>query len=245
MQFAIVLLLLLQADPPPARLVKPMHYRQHFVVRSGEAVLFELTAIHDLTEEKFENVILVRDPEHGDVLLRQVHDFAANASTRRISDVKERTFVEAVLPGAPFAAKTFSETIREAREHHQLFALTPSRVTIRTNGGEWTDIDTQHTDPQTLRALRHRIRPTIDFFLLEAIERMRTSLFQTTHGDPYRDLLATYVLYDSTAPAATPVKAVMQPPNCDFDKSFGYPCTAEQWKKVRAAAEAGKELMAY
>jgi hypothetical protein len=238
-------LLFLQEADAPRPLVRPLHYRQHFAVGSGGAVSFEFTVISDLTEERFEIVLLVRDPEHGDVLMRTVNAFAEKRSVYRISDVKERTFIESEVAGSPLTSTTISELLREARANPQLFETAPGRVTLRTNGGEWEDFETNPVDREARRRLRHRIRPTIDFFLLEAIERMRGTLFLTTQAAFYFDVIGQYVLYDSVSSEQTVVEAVRQPPDCGFDESFGFACTDEQLKKIRDAAAEGKELVAY
>jgi len=234
-----------EADYVPPRVPqKPLDYRRHLELRgTHDALLYEYTVISSISEAGTSEIILLRDPGHGDVLLENVLSVDPQRSTYRISDVKRQAFIEASM-GSPLTSKTLSDTLREAHAQPELFK-TPVPVTIRTRGGEWRISETELDDEQVLRRLRHEIRPTVDVYLLEAVERMRGTFFQLTDGVSYTWLLGQVLLYGPADKMDLGAEAMQQPPACDFDKSFGYPCSDEQQKRVKAAAEAGKPLPAY
>lgn len=97
-----------------------------------------------------------------------------------------------------------------------------------------------------MRELRYSIRQTVPPFLLEGIERMRGTVFAMDTADIFYEAVGRYVVYESEADAMPPeLQEVTLPPSCAYDKSFGYPCSAEQEKKIEAAAEAGESLSTY
>ena len=147
----------------------------------------------------------------------------------------------------PLTAKTMSEVFREAHANPSIMMNTPTLLTITTNGGEWRTSETALKEEQTIRRLRHEIRPTIDVYLLEAIERMRGTFFSVPDGHPYAFFIAPVLLYDSAIDAKAIFREdpARQPPACDFDKSFGYGCSEAQWKRICEAEKAGKELDTY
>lgn len=130
-------------------------------------------------------------------------------------------------------------------EGNEKLVSTPVFVTITTNGGEWSIVSTDLDEWARVRQLRHEIRPTMDFFLLEAIERMRGAVFAIPGGDIFFMQVAQYVVYDTRDAPRLAVQQENQPPACDFDKSFGYPCSAAQLEKIRKRAEEGKPLDRY
>ena len=208
-------------------------------------LLYEYTMIDVVSEEKIGEVILIRDPGHGDLILEHATTPNPGRSFSRISDVKKRTFIEVSMV-SPLTSKTLSGMFREAHANPEIWTNTSALMTIATNGGEWRTTETALKEEAEARRLRHEIRPTIDVYLLEAIERMRGTFFSVSDGHAYGLLVAPVLLYDS-AVAATPASRedVTRPPACDFDKSFGYGCSEAQWKRIREAADSGKELDTY
>jgi hypothetical protein len=235
----------IEADYVPPRVPKtPLDYRRHLELRDAQgALLYEYTVISSISEAGSSEIIPLRDPGHGDVLLENITTVDPHRSVSRISDVKRRAFIESSMDG-PFASKTLSETFKEAHAHPELYK-TAVPITIKTGGGEWRMSETELKDQQLLRRLRHEIRPTVDVYLLEAVERMRATFFQVTDGASYSWLLGQVLLYGADDKMDFAAEARAQPPACDFDESFGYPCSDEQQKRVKAAAEAGKPLPAY
>jgi hypothetical protein len=235
----------IEADYVPPRVPgTPLDYRRHLELRGAQgALLYEYTIISSLSEAGTSEIILLRDPGHGDVLLEHVFSVEKHRSASRISDVKGHTFIEASME-SPLTSKTLTDTFKEAHAQPELFK-TPVPVTITTRGGEWRMSETELKDDQAVRRLRHEIRPTVDVYLLEAMERMRGTFFQTVNGVSYSFFVGQLLLYGPADEMNLNAGEVPQPPACDFDKSFGYPCSSEQLKRVKAAAEAGKPLEVY
>src|ERR1044071_8038990 len=103
---------------------------------ADQALLYEYTVISQVSEEEIGAVVLLRDPDHGDLLLEHATTPNPGRSFTRISDVKKRTFIE-VSMGGPLTAKTMSEVFREAHTNPSIMMNTPTLLTITTNGGEW------------------------------------------------------------------------------------------------------------
>jgi hypothetical protein len=228
-----------EPPPLPPNRPRPEVVRQHYVLRgAGDTVLYEFTVIRRYTELKHDEVLLVRDPGHGDVIFESIQSWVEQQTMYRISDVRKRTFLQASF-NSPFTSKTLRDTLEEAINNPVLGEV-PRLITLTTNGGEWKTVETNLPEQSTLRQLRHDIRPSIDFFLLEAIERMRGALFQLPDGQLYFALLANYVIYDTSGEAEMAAPPEPQPPACDFDKSFGYPCSTEQLTRIRNAPDPSK-----
>ena len=62
---------------------------------------------------------------------------------------------------------------------------------------------------------------------------------------PYFDLIGQLVLYEPQDEPQLRLEQVEQPPACDFDDSFGYPCSEAQLKRIKKAQESGKPLSSY
>ena len=235
----------MEEPEPPPRPVRPLKYRQHFTLHDADNVLlYEYTVIHDLSEKRFETIVLLRDPGHGDVLLHDVAAFSERRSFYRISDVTNRAFIEVSMNNSPYTGRTFSEITKETRIHPEMLSV-PTLMGFETNGGEWKDFDAKLTKPDELRRFRHAVRATMDPYLLEAIERMRGTFFRTSEGSGYFMLLGTFVVYDGQTDPPLNGEEKMQDPACDFDDSFGYPCTSEQLQRIRAARAKGKQPFYY
>jgi hypothetical protein len=74
---------------------------------------------------------------------------------------------------------------------------------------------------------------------------MRGAVFAWIPGQTYYAALARYVVYQTSDEANLELEQVHTEPSCDFDKSFGYPCSKEQQARVKQAADAGKLLPSY
>jgi hypothetical protein len=144
----------------------------------------------------------------------------------------------------PFTAKTRVGTLRESDQNRNLKMIS-ALLTVTTNGGEWRGADSDTKEWQRLREVRHLIRPTISFYLLEGIERMRGAIFGTVAGNAYYGMVAQYALYDTADDFKLDLEELPHPPDCAFDKSFGYPCSEAQLTRIRKANESGKVLDHY
>lgn len=229
------------ADVP----AKPVEYRQHTILRSPEdkSLHFEVTEIVRVTDDMDENELLVNDTQHGQFILTRRTTFADQEVSHTISDVKKKEFVRSSFK-MPFSAKTRKETMAESAQNPDLKML-PALITVTTNGGEWRSVDAGAGEWQRLRDLRYSVRQTVPFHLLEAIERMRGSVFATPIGSVFYSLVGKYVVYQTADDAKLELEAVPAPPDCNFDESFGYPCSEAQTRRVKAAADSGETLTRY
>jgi hypothetical protein len=104
---------------------------------------------------------------------------------------KDRTFIQATST-SPFASKTRQETMEESRRNPALSTL-PAMIKLETNGGRWDSIETDWEDAEAMRSFRHQLRRSVDFFLLEAMERMRGTPIATPTVDTFTRLSATFL----------------------------------------------------
>ena len=218
--------------------------RRHFTLDGPDkAVLYEVTEIIRLSDTFDENTLLVHDRDHGQFLMEARTQYSDQIVTYAITDVKRKAFVRSSFR-TPFTSRTRVETLQEARRSPQVMSA-PAIVTVTTNGGDWASIGTDLNEWSTLRRLRHQIRPTTDPFILEALERMRGSVLALPFGSTFYTMVAIYVLYDAKDPVTVSVRQHDQPPACDFDKSFGYPCSEAQLAMIKKLAEEGSSRTRY
>lgn len=255
MTFCVALMLLLWPLTTAAQFVAPSgpgmgetgtpDRRHHYTLRDDDGVIqFELTTISRSSEQATHEVVLVRDPAHGDAILEHIATFSDMEVTLSISDVRRRDSIRTSFK-LPFNAKTFSGMLEESARQPQL-KRTPALLTITTSGGEWRGVDSEWGEWQKLRTLRHSIRPTVSFDLLEMVERMRGAVFAVPATDTFYEFVGRYVVYDvGDEHQLSGLRETVERPDCSFDKTFGYPCTDEQAQKIRAAEAAGRVLASY
>jgi hypothetical protein len=239
--------LLFALSSPGGDSPKVVEIRNHFRVGGADgANLYVITEIIRLSDDLNESHLLIRDEGHGDFVMKSVWAFQTQEITHRLSDLKDRNFVQSTSK-MPFTSKTRVETLAEARQNPMLVD-TPAAVRIETNGGVWEGIHTDWDEYGRLRQFRHDLRQTIDPFLLEAMERMRGTVFTGVSGlpDAFYARVARFVVYDQRSDE-TPVsvKQAELTPDCQFDESFGYPCSEKQLERVRQAAKEGTSLSNY
>ena len=220
--------------------------RHHFQVFDQEQknIVYDATEITKISEESSESYVLVSDAGLGEFVIRRLRSFKEQTITYRISDLKNRTFIEASAK-MPFASKTRQGTLQEGRQTD--LGDLPAIVTIETNGGRWDSVESEWDDRAKLRQFRHQLRQSVDSFLLEAIERMRGTPM-TSVVDTFYSLIGQLVVYAPPGGdmAISPhVKLREVDPDCGFDAHFGFPCSAKQLERVTKAAKAGKTLPRY
>jgi hypothetical protein len=225
---------------------RPADVRRHFqVIGPSDDILYEATEIVRLSDDTDAMFMLIRDTGHGDFVMRRIWTFENQAVVTRISDLKDRTFVQTTAT-MPFQSKTRLETLAEARRNPRHTDV-PVVFKMETNGGRWDAVETDLQETTVLRRIRHDLRQTIDFFLLEAIERMRGSFLGVAEGEVYFPMLARYAIYDvdseDTEKAGIKTRDAM--PNCSFDQSFGFPCSEKQKERADKAIKSGKPVPRY
>jgi hypothetical protein len=218
--------------------------RKHFVVFAGDEILYEITEITRVSDALSAGYLLIRDTGHGDFVVRDTWTFEDQLAIHRMSDVKDRTFVQ-VSFSMPFVSKTRLDTMNEARENPPQH---PAILKLETNGGRWDGVETDWSEYRQIRQLRRDLRRTVDFSLVEAIERMRGTLIGLPGLaiDPFFKQLARYVVYDSESDELQKdVQIRDAKPDCDFDASLGFPCSAIQRERAAKAAKSQKPSRQY
>jgi hypothetical protein len=232
------------AEPRPPAEVRER--RNHFEIVAQEgAVLYQFTEISRTSDTLSEEFVLVRDVEHGDFVLRQRWSFGDQMMTRRLSDLRDRVFVQLTMQ-SPFTSKTREETLAESRRHPSI-KMTPGIVKVETNGGRWDAVETEWEDAVALRQFRYRLRASVDGFLLEAVERLRGMPIDLTAIGAFFDILGHLVVYGppSPEPAIAGTKRQTAAPDCAFDAHFGFPCSAKQLDRIKKAAASGSTMRFY
>jgi len=220
--------------------------RRHFeVLNSANEVLYEATEIVRLSDGADAMFMLIRDIGHGEFAMRRVWTFEDQNVVTRISDLKDRTYVQTTAK-MPFHSKTRLETLAEGRRDPR-HTEAPVMFKMETNGGRWDAVESDLEESSVLRRLRHDLRQTVDFFLLEAIERMRGSLLGIAEGEVYFPMLARYVIYDldTEETEAVGIKTRDAMPNCGFDQAFGFPCSEKQKERVAKGVKTGAPVPRY
>jgi hypothetical protein len=225
-------------DPPP-------EYRRHFVLRDSPdgTDYYRVTSIVRITDEAMAEFVLIDDLQHGTFLLEHHTSFPDDSTSYTIWDAKKKEFARASFD-MPYMAKTWKGVRDESRRNPALYTAT-ALLTIQTNGGEWLTSETEWKDWARMRDLRRAIRQTVPFFLLEAVERMRGTIFATSVGTGYYDVIGRYLVYQPADTTPAELQEFAAAPDCAFDKSFGYPCTDAQLARIKGAAETGKSLPLY
>jgi hypothetical protein len=233
------------ASAPAKTLPKPVsERREHYVLRdAGGSVPYEITEISMLADDLHQNFVLVRDPDHGSFLLIRRSSYAEGEVSYALTDVRQKDYIRTSF-AMPTAGKTFAEALAEGKRHPELL-MVPVILKLATNGGEWADVSTEWEEWSKLRALRHSVRQTVPFYLLEALERMRGAVLTVSAGQYFYNLIGRLVLYDTQEEPQLRLQKVEQAPACDFDKSLGYPCSAAQLKRIKTAQDSGKPLSSY
>ena len=208
------------------------------VVSADKRVQYEMVEVIRVGDTEEANVVLVRDTATGDrFVLQRLKSYTNRISTWKISDPKGESSIQASF-ALPFTKTTRREALQEARDNPLLMTL-PTVVTIETNGGTWSNLHTAWDEWSELRQLRHDIRRATSFYILEGIERMRDSVFPQPAAQGFYHIVGRFVIYDTDKEDAG-LQSVRAMPNCDFDRSFGWPCTEAQQKRIRKARESGQ-----
>ena len=216
------------------------------VVSADKRVQYEMAEVMRLSDTEESITVLVRDVATGDrYVLQRLKSYTEQTVVYKISDPKGESSIQTSF-SLPFTKRTRLEALQEARDNPQL-AAEPVIVTIETNGGTWSGVSTTWDEWAELRKLRHDIRSVTSFYLLEGIERMRGSVFAQPSAQAFDTIVARFVVYDTdtTGKEDAGLQSVVVMPDCDFDESFGFPCTDAQQKIVRKARESGKVPQRY
>jgi hypothetical protein len=222
------------------------HLRRHFELndKAGQPY-YEATVAHDFSDERQNTRILLRDHRFGDFVLSRVLAFPDGESTTTIgiTDAEGKSYVRINFIWA-IKAKSVSEYLSQAHEHPQLLQA-PTIVTLETNGGKWEAVETEWRGTDRRRQLRTEVRQSMNPRLLEAIERMRGMAMATTEFTGFVELVTDYILHGTAGEAQQGLIENTLQPDCDFDKSFGIPCTEKQLARIKKADEEHRPITDY
>jgi hypothetical protein len=217
--------------------------RHKYVVGSHGEVFYELTEIVRTWPDRDETILLVRDIGNDDFLFDRllVRDRQQLIATAGLSSVDRRTFVE-----LSYTAPLPSET-QKPDEHQNQVVHQTDLARIRSNGGAWDVLDAElQRDAEYRRRLAYDLRKGVSANLVEALERMRSTFFETPIGRALHSNLGQYVLYDAPLKSSGGQTATQDAiPDCSFDHAFGYDCSDAQKDAVKKAIDTARSLDEY
>src|SRR5262245_43056799 len=125
-------------------------------------------------------------------------------------------------------AKTLKGFVEEIRQSHKVFeSPVPFEIT-GPDKGQVSGVQSRWHDAETAREFRPRVRQIIPPALLQKLEAVDAwRFFDVSFLGMGSDTLIAYV-FERRPQEMTSVYLYAATPNCGFDKSFGYPCSAEQ-----------------
>jgi hypothetical protein len=209
------------AQDSPARTI-----RRHTSVRGADQeTLFLITEIMHVDPERTESTVLIEDQTlHERFIYRMAYDLGRKRALIEFSDDSGKKFVRrtydvvgAATPMITFEAASFSAKITEA--------------------------DLQQ--PKSRRALTAQIRETLDPHFLESLELMRFGGLRSSNAaSPFYDTLGNVIFHGECA-APENAHEAEEPPDCGFDKAFGFACSDAQLENIAQAKRDGTTLKAY
>lgn len=223
---------------------RPHETRRHFeLVDKKGALYYQGTALNESSQTLSRSRVLIRDLTYGDFIVSWTRSFTDQVTVLAVTDKEGKSFVRLTFKW-PFTSKTRDETLAEAQLHPEL-QNAPTIATLETNGGKWQAVETEWQGTARLHELRTQVRRSMDFTLLEGIERMRSMALGTPDIDPIAKMITTYVVHGAEGEVMVSLVDTTVAPDCDFDKSFGLPCSERQLERLKKAREQQRQLENY
>jgi hypothetical protein len=218
--------------------------RRHFELndKAGSAYYY-VTTVRELSEVRQHVRLLVRDARFGDYILSWLRSFTDQTTVISIADLSGKAYVRITYKW-PFTSKTVTDTLAEAKRHPELMDA-PTIVTLDTNGGRWEAVETEWRGTERRRELRTQVRQSMNPTLLEAIERMRGTALPVSDFKDFAALATTFVLHGTAGEVQEGLLENSLHPDCDFDKSFGLPCTDKELARIKKADEEHRPITDY
>jgi hypothetical protein len=216
----------------------PVGWRAHLSVNDARGdVLYVLTDIHHVDDSGGSTELLILDKTTDQrFVMTSKYDIEHHRSVMQISDVTGKKYLRRSY-ALPSAAKTRDELSAESERNPQVFELADSLITIETPASSYTAHESELSGNARNGRWVSDLRESLDPAFLEALERMRESLFGTTTAERFYSTLAKFVFHGGCSPDAATAKVVAETPDCSFDKSFGFPCSDRQVERIRKAEE--------
>lgn len=240
-----------EAPRPFPRGQAPIELRWHYSsVRADGRPFYVVTFIRHLTDEVSDEVALVKDWKGESWRLRVLDDFARQTVVHEIAHLPSGEYVRLSFK-LPLKAKTRMEAIAEA--HPQIgdkqspIMTTDPPITIATRLVSRTAAESEWKNRELSADWRSDVRTSLSTLFLDGIERMRETLIRHGRGlESFGDTLLPMLSHSGPCESTnTYSKIVELPPDCDFDKELGRPCSEKQEKRIEEAAKKGIPLKIY
>jgi len=223
---------------------KPREVRRHFeLVDKQGRVYYEATALNESSQPLARSRVLLRDVTYGDFVVSWTRSFVNQTTVLVFTDKDGKSFVRLTFKWA-YTSKTRDETLSEAHRHPELQDA-PVIAILETNGGKWEAVETEWQGTSRLHELRTEVRRSMDFTLLEGLERMRSMALGAQDIDPIAKMVTTYIVHGAEGEVMVSLVDTTVAPDCDFDKSFGVPCSDRQLERIKKAVEQHRQLEEY
>jgi hypothetical protein len=223
----------------------PIEFRRHLTVNDARgSAIYALTEITTVTDAGTSGALLVHETlTNQRFVMSHKFDVAAHRTSNQVSDVAGKKYVRMSLD-LPSAAKTRDDLAGELEANPELLNMADVIITIETTGFSQSVRDSKIREGLSRRALSD-LRESLDPSFLEGLERMRAELFATDVGKPFYATLGRLLFHGGCEAATSDQKVVAESPDCDFDKSFGYPCTDAQEERIAKAKAEKRTLTRY
>lgn len=227
---------------------KVIESRKHFTISRADGVpLGRATAVYRSAPTWFRSVVLFRAAIGDELVLEDMSDYKAKTLEWTIRNMKGDAWITARV-ALPFSGTTAAEAYAEFQDTQaQIFKLMRPELEFETNAGSWKGSETDWAGDARLEITK-QLRMGTSFDLLETIERSVDSAFVNLgevgldlDDDLARDepLILQYLLYRPRC-GQNASKAEFAVPDCDYDESFGFPCSEKQLARVKTAKETGE-----
>lgn len=223
----------------------PVTWRTHMTLNDARGIAYVLSEVHNVADAGDTQLLLVLDRSTGQrFIMTRRYDIENHRSVMQIGDVAGKKYVR-LWYALPSAAKNRSELVAELRANPSLFDVADPVVTLETPGFSFTAnaSDFKKTGPhgRWLSDLRESLDPAF----LEGLERMRAALFASEPGSTFYLTLGKYLFHGDCEPSGGNATIAFESPDCDFDKSFGSPCSDRQLELIAKAKDGSRVLTKY
>jgi hypothetical protein len=213
-------------------------YRQHFVIEDkSHSPVYVVTKMNRNSEAEDSDTFLIEDATTRERwIIVRLMDFTHQDVRYEIRPAAGGAKIAAWY-ALPFGGRTRTATLEAFHKMTpEVYSKFDVETTVDTGGRSVKAKDSEWTNELKAREWRTELRRVASPSFIEALERMRGTLYATTELQLFCQMIARRVLYAETCEAPNGVATDM-PPDCDFDAAFGYPCSEKQKKKIEKAKE--------
>jgi hypothetical protein len=223
-------------------------WRRHTSVRDSEQqVLFVITEIVHVDPRHSETTVLIEDDTlHERFIYHRDFDLKKKRSLAEFGDDGGKKFIRRTYDvDLPVSENTIPTMLNEWHENPKILDLVAPVLTFEAPSFSVKITETELKDAKRKRAFVAQLRETLEPHFLESLELMRYGGLRVSNaaGPFFNDLGGD--LFHGDCPQPQDAHEVEEPPDCGFDKAFGFPCSDAQVEKIAAAKRDGKPLRAY